>query len=161
MKSSYAGSAILATFLSLTLLILPGLSVAENNSSVDLENQYGASSQSNIDSPYGNSLDDKDGTKKAKKRQPNWAKLADKLDLEEAQKASFIEVMASQHAKRKAIKANSGVKEAMDSVNLETRQSLASVLSEEQMAKFVEHQQQRKNRKKHSRKKQQQTDTAG
>ena len=157
MKPFLTHKLFFATCLSLTLLASSSLSVAES-SSIDPANQYMTSTQSTDDSQYGNTY--QPGNKE-KKRQPNWNKLAKKLGLEESQKDSFIEIMTSQHAKRKATKENSGVKEAMKAINLETQQSLSSVLSEEQLAKVAEHQQQRKNRKHHSHKNKEPSDKAG
>lgn len=124
-------------------LAIPSVSMAEHNSHADWQMLNNQQSDSEFSDGHQGQANDKS----KRKRKPNWNKLAEKLNLDDSQKSAFIEVMKEQHKKRVAIKQSSGVREAMDTVDTELQQSLASVLNEEQLANFVNHQEKRKNRR--------------
>lgn len=88
------------------------------------------------------------GESSAHKRQPNWERLADKLELSEGQTVEFVALMQSQHEQRKQIMEENGVHEKLSSLRQETREKLSSVLTEQQFESWEEHLQKRKMRKK-------------
>lgn len=67
------------------------------------------------------------------KRGPNIERIAEKLELSEAQTVSFTEIMEAQGEKRKALQEE--VKTQHEALRAETIASLQTVLSEEQLEK--------------------------
>ena len=69
-------------------------------------------------------------------------RIAEKLELSEAQTVSFTEIMAAQKEKRQALKeqdiTRDEKREQMQAIRSETLDSLQTILSEEQLAKFQE-----------------------
>ena len=80
------------------------------------------------------------------KRQPNWDRLADRLQIDDSRRADFISAMEAQHQQRKEIRENSGVREAMDSLDGELQATMASILSAEELDNFNAHREKRKPR---------------
>ncbi|MGH1440100.1 MAG: hypothetical protein ACRBBR_08335 [Cellvibrionaceae bacterium] len=80
------------------------------------------------------------------KKEPNFDRLAEELNLEESQKAEFVSLMQSQHEKRKVIKEASREerKNMMDQHREETLSALSSVLTDEQLSSFETHLEQRR-----------------
>jgi hypothetical protein len=128
-------------------IAIPSASMAEHNTSADWQMLNNQQSDSELSDGSQYDQQGQANDKPKRKRKLNWNRLADKLNLDDSQKSTFIEVMNEQHKKRKAIKKNSGIREAMDAVDTELQQSLASVLNEEQLANFIDHQENRKKRR--------------
>lgn len=67
-------------------------------------------------------------------------RIAEKLELSEAQTVSFTEIMAAQKEKRKALKeqdiTREEKREQMQAIKVETIESLQTILSEEQLAEI-------------------------
>jgi len=82
------------------------------------------------------------------KREPDFNRLADKLELVDYQKAEFISVMKIQHEKRQALKevAREDRKSVMEQHHSETLSSLSEVLNDEQLGSFEAHVDKRKER---------------
>ncbi len=89
---------------------------------------------------------DKQGMRDAK-RQPNWDRLADRLQIDDSRRDDFISVMEAQHQQRREIRENSGVREAMESLDGELQTTLAGILSAEELDNFNAHREKRKQRK--------------
>ena len=70
-----------------------------------------------------------------------------KLDLNDEQRAKFVEVMQTQHQKKEEIIEASGIKEALRAHHEETMGQLATVLDEEQLEKFRAHHAKHKSRR--------------
>lgn len=86
----------------------------------------------------------------------HWQQLAEELALSEEQTESFLNVLSSQHEKRREIikahkmESKKKPREAMDALHQETLSQLASVLTEEQLQQFeAEIDAHRKHRKMH------------
>ena len=71
-------------------------------------------------------------------RQPNFERMADRLELSDEQRTEFISVMEAQHAQRVEIMANSGTRESMRALREDTRGQLADILTDEQMTQLEE-----------------------
>lgn len=86
----------------------------------------------------------------------HWQQLAQELALNEEQTESFLNVMSSQHEKRREIieahrmESKKKPREAMDALHQETISQLATVLTNEQLQQFeAEIEAHRKHRKMH------------
>jgi len=74
------------------------------------------------------------------KRGPNIERIAEKLELSEAQTVSFTAIMEAQREQRQSLKdqelTREEKKEQMQAIKADTAESLQSILSEEQLAKI-------------------------
>lgn len=82
---------------------------------------------------------------RGKKRGPNIERLAERLELSEAQKVSFIEIMTVQLEKRQALQEE--VKAERAALKTETLESLQTILDEEQLGKMEKMMERRKKHK--------------
>jgi len=87
-----------------------------------------------------------------KKREPNWQHLAQRLNLDDNQKTAFIAMMSQHHQRRVELHQSSGLRQAMQEMDIENEQELANILSEEQLSQFISHREERKLRR-HSKRK--------
>ena len=88
-------------------------------------------------------------------KQPNFEKLADKLELTIEQTPEFISVMDAHFEKRKAFKKAQRVelKEKMEEHQQQMLADLSAILNEEQLTSFEQHMEKRKERFEHRMKK--------
>lgn len=83
---------------------------------------------------------------KPKDRQPNFDKLASKLELSGDQKVQFIDIMQDQHEKRQLLREQRRQEKSaiMEQHRDETLSALSGVLDSEQLEKFEAHMEKRK-----------------
>ena len=85
-------------------------------------------------------------TEHKQKREPNWQRLAQRLNLGDTQKEGFVAAMSRYHQRRVELRQSSGLKEAMQEIDQEVERELANILSEEQLAQFISHREEKKRR---------------
>lgn len=88
------------------------------------------------------------GDEPAPRMERHMERMADKLDLDEAQAAKFKEIMQAAHAQRHEVmqKQFEIVKPQMEAIESDTRTKLGSVLNEQQMEQYDQMAEKRKAR---------------